>query len=122
MAEFVEVMNKIKDICHSNEDCDICPYYKLENCLCSNYSIIELLEIEKIAMNYDPNEVKWTKVPVDTKILVKHYDKDSWQKRHFAKYENGAVYAFYGGETSWSHDRDPSRWEYAKLYVEGDEI
>ena len=39
--------------------------------------------------------VDWSKVPVDTKILVSDYDDTSvWIRRYFAKYENGIVYAF----------------------------
>ena len=59
--------------------------------------------------------VDWSKVAVDTPILVSN-NGDYWRRRYFAKYENGMVYAFNGGKTSWSNQWDePLEWEYAKL-------
>lgn len=42
---------------------------------------------------------------------------DEWRHRHFAKYENGEVFAFENGTTSWSADsnRGVSAWEQTKL-------
>ena len=37
-----------------------------------------------------------------------------WQKRHFAKYENGIIYAWNNGETSWTTEGMVD-WKYAKL-------
>lgn len=37
--------------------------------------------------------IDWSKVAVDTPILVKDNSDCEWLKRHFAKYENGEVYA-----------------------------
>ena len=39
-------------------------------------------------------EIDWTKVPVDTKILVRGYKDASWCKAHFASYEDGKPFAF----------------------------
>lgn len=50
--------------------------------------------------------VDWSKVPVDTPILVKNRYEDCWHKRYFAKYENGVVFAFSCGSTQWSNDGD----------------
>ena len=59
--------------------------------------------------------VNWSKVAVDTPILVSSKG-DYWYRRYFAKYENGNVYAFDDGQTSWTNNGDePSLWEYAKL-------
>ena len=58
-------------------------------------------------------EIDWSKVKVDTPILVSG-DNISWRRRHFAKYENGKVYAFDGGNTSWTGGRTGS-WKYAKF-------
>lgn len=46
--------------------------------------------------------IDWSKVAVDTPILVTYSGIHSWVKRHFAKYENGRVYAWNHGTTSWS--------------------
>ncbi len=64
--------------------------------------------------------VDWSKVAVDTKILVKDREMDPWVHRHFAKYKNGEVYAWLGGKTSFTTKHDIS-CEYAKLYEEGEE-
>lgn len=43
--------------------------------------------------------VDWSKVAVDTPILVKQKVE---LKRHFAKFENGFVYYYDNGRTSWT--------------------
>lgn len=35
--------------------------------------------------------VDWSKVPVDTKILVRDSEDGRWEKRHFARYKNNIV-------------------------------
>ena len=70
---------------------------------------------------YKEPEVDWSKVPVDTKIYIKNFEGEMWDRRHFAKYENGRVYAWSGGGTSWScEEQEMADWEYAKLAEEGD--
>ena len=58
--------------------------------------------------------VDWSKVAVDTPILVSSKGKH-WYRRYFAKYENGMVYAFDDGKTSWTNEEYKTPWEYAKL-------
>ena len=69
---------------------------------------------------YEEPEVDWSKVEVDTPILVKAIDDGKWKKRYFAKYEGGVVYAWDGGKTSWNKDCVAS-WQYAKLAESEDE-
>ena len=45
-------------------------------------------------------ETDWSKVKVDTPILVRQGKNGEWLERHFAKYENGDVYAWDNGHTS----------------------
>lgn len=61
--------------------------------------------------------VDWTKVPVDTKILVRDRDVEQWQPRYFARFEDGKVYAWGYGTTSWSAYRSDNitDWDMAKL-------
>ena len=64
--------------------------------------------------------IDWSKVPVDTKVLVSKNGKD-WYRRYFAKYVDDMVYCFDSGATSFSiqdDDSDISGWKYAKLYQE----
>lgn len=58
----------------------------------------------------------WSKVAVDTPILVSDHNYD-FAKRHFARYENGTVYAWEDGYTSWTAPNDGSvtKWRYAKV-------
>ena len=60
------------------------------------------------------SKVDWSKVEVDTPILVKQGKNGEWLERHFAKYENGGVYAWGDGQTSWTGE-DKIKWKYAKL-------
>ena len=61
--------------------------------------------------------VDWSKVKVDTPILVKQYEQDEWEKRHFAYFKDERVYAWLCGATSWSADYegDTTNWNLAKL-------
>ena len=65
--------------------------------------------------------VDWSKVPIDTPILVRDSEAVFWVKRHFARYQNGVVVAFRDGRTSWSSDGGESCWSYAKI-PEDDEL
>lgn len=59
--------------------------------------------------------VDWSKVAVDTPILVRNSANLEWIKRYFAKYENGSVYAWSYGATSWSSEGRTVAWGLAKL-------
>ena len=61
--------------------------------------------------------VDWSKVAVDTPILVKDHDGEAWEKRYFAFFEDGNVYTWMSGTTSWTADiaGGATDWKYAKL-------
>ncbi len=63
---------------------------------------------------YEEPEVDWSNVAVDTPIFVRADEEEAWDRRYFAKYENGHVYAWVGGCTSWSGE-NASAWKYAEL-------
>lgn len=93
--------------------CEDCNFYKSDySCEGSAYGFRKWLNSE-----YVEPPVDWSKVPVDTPILVRNSEKNSWEKRYFAKYENGIVYAWGYGATSWSArgSGDISDWKMAKL-------
>lgn len=74
--------------------------------------------IEKWANSeYVEPQIDWSKVAVDTPILVKDCECGNWNRRYFAKYENGMLYAWADGATSWSVpcSGDMTRWKMAKL-------
>lgn len=78
-------------------------------CFVDRYQCIDICEYLGI--------IDWEKVEVDTPIFVKNVDNETWKCRYFAKYENGKVYAWIEGKTSWSNRicDEPSYWEIAKL-------
>lgn len=61
--------------------------------------------------------VDWSKVEVDTPIFVRNSNEEVWKCRYFAMYEDGEVYAWQLGRTSWSNviKNSPIAWKYAKL-------
>ena len=61
--------------------------------------------------------VDWSKVAVDTPILVRETDGCPWKKRYFAFFDGRIVQAWKYGATSWSieNKRDTISWPYAKL-------
>lgn len=61
--------------------------------------------------------VDWSKVPVDTPVLVRSCKESEWRKRYFAFYKAGKVHTWDGGATSWSKERieNTSWWNYVKL-------
>ena len=90
--------------------CSECGFYST-NYSCT-HNVREWLDSEYVAPPVD-----WSKVAIDTPILVRGYEEESWKKRHFAKYENGIVYAWSAGSTSWSArmSNDITDWKFAKL-------
>ena len=79
--------------------------------VCNSLTILWLME------DYEEPEVDWSKVEVDTPILVRDSENTEWLKKYFAKYENGYVYVWNLGRTSWTapNDKSVSAWSYAKL-------
>lgn len=61
----------------------------------------------------------WSKVPVDTPILVRDHESALWRKAHFAKYKNNKIYTWFCGRTSWS-GTGMVEWNYAKLAEDGE--
>ena len=60
--------------------------------------------------------VDWSRVPVDTPILVRDSELFAWSKEHFAKYEDETVYTWDYGKMSWStYDGKMSSYKYAML-------
>lgn len=93
--------------------CEECDFYESDSCKGSTYNFREWLNSE-----YVEPPVDWTKVPVNTPILVRNSEEETWRKRYFAKYEHETVYAWSGGATSWSAldvVKDILDWKMAKL-------
>ena len=78
---------------------------------CTQCNMLQMLWLLE---DYEEPETDWSKVEVDTPILVKDHEDGEWLKRYFAKYEDGYIYAWNCGCTSWS-ETVMSPWKYAKL-------
>ena len=98
----------------------VCLGLKCVNCLFYDYSSERTCD--EVAMAWadaeyiepEEKEVDWSKVPVDTPILVRDNHSIKLVTRHFAKYENGLVYAWDDGNTSYTTD-SMTYWDCAKL-------
>lgn len=96
----------------SERDC-LCPFSPRVKVKCTCFEekdqLIDIAEYLGV--------VDWSKVAVDTPILVRDFEDAKWTKRHFAYFENGKVYAFDGGGTSWTseHHGNTMGWLHAKL-------
>ena len=75
-----------------------------------------MLQMLWLLEEYEEPEVDWSKVEVDTPILVRNddYATVAWLRRYFAEYDDGVVYAWNCGCTSWS-ETVMTPWKYAKL-------
>ena len=90
---------------------------KADNCSdmpCSRCQMLQTLWLLEEYEEPKEPEINWSKVEVDTPVLVKNIENEEWRKRHFAKYENGRVDVWNNGSTSWSACRMYD-YKYAKL-------
>ena len=94
-----------------------------KSCVDTSCDVCNALTILWLMEEYEEPEVDWSKVEVDTPILVRDSENTEWLKKHFAKYKDGIVYVWNLGRTSWSatNDKDVSAWQYAKL-AESEEL
>lgn len=95
--------------CSDVQGCTSCAFYERDDCIISKQ--------EWANREYIEPPVDWSKVAVDTPILARVSGEEKWRKRYFAKFENGKVYTWLGGATSWSAEGDSyiTGWKYAKL-------
>ena len=109
-----ESLGAIDDLCVGIK-CNDCPFSFGDDCIVdkgNEYN--KTLEVIKAVMDYEI-PIDWSKVEVDTPILVRNYDREVWYKRYFAKYKNNTVYAFNQGATSWTAEGGVCKWVFAKL-------
>lgn len=102
-GDSISIVNGKPRYC-ANTNCSECYFGE---CDCID-GIIEWLNSE-----YAEPSVCWSKVAVDTPILVS-VDGSSWHKRHFAERSGDGVLAWELGGTSWT-TVCKQRWQYAKL-------
>ena len=87
---------------------------KSRSCTNTSCDQCKMLQMLWLLEDYEETETDWSKVEVDTPILVRYSEDGEWLRRHFAKYEDGIVYAWTDAYTSWTGDF-VTPWELAKL-------
>ena len=87
---------------------------KSRGCANTNCDQCKMLQMLWLMEEYEEPKIDWSKIKIDTPILVRNDESDKWLKRYFAKYEGGVVYAWKSGRTSWTEDC-MIEWGYAKL-------
>lgn len=116
MKNYEKYEDEIKGCDGLNFCRDFVKPYILKSRDCANTSCdqCKMLQIIWLMEEYEEPQADWSKVEVDTPILVRQGKTGRWLERHFAKYENGDVYAWVDGQTSWT-GADKIKWKYAKL-------
>ena len=81
---------------------------------------IETIMCLEDIVNGDFKEViDWENIPIDTPIIVRDFDSESWMMRHFAFYKFGKVYCWFDSYTSNSNNCSGAKcWQQAKLKLE----
>ena len=73
----------------------ILPYILKQNgCGGMDCDQCKMLQMLWLLEEYEEPETDWSKVEVDTPILVRQGKNGKWLERHFAKNENGDVYGW----------------------------
>lgn len=72
---------------------------------------------------WERDEIDWSKLPVDTKLLVKHPKDKKWRRRYYAGVYDpamGLIYCYRDGKTSWVDKMAIYGWrkDYVKLWDE----
>ena len=111
---------KYADEIREYRGCEFCEAFiipnilKSDNCAGMTCYKCRMLQMLWLLEDYEEPEVDWSKVEADTPILVRANEAKPWVRRYFAKYEDGIVYAWNDGRTSWN-EAVATVWKYAKL-------
>ena len=108
---------KGKDFCKDIVQTHILKEISCSDIRCGRCHTLQLLWMLE---EYKEPEVDWSKVEIDTPILVRQTKDGEWLRRHFAKYEGGIVYTWKDSHTSWTEDC-MTGWDYGKLAESEDE-
>lgn len=120
MKNYEKYTNEIREKIRKNEGEHFCsefirPYIlKSDTCGDMTCNACHMLQTIWLLEEYEEPETDWSKVEVDTPILVRQGEDGEWLRRHFAKYENGIIYTWKDSRTSWTEER-MNCWNCAKL-------
>ena len=105
------IVNNVPIKCTDVSYCHDCKFYVSSDC---SDAFVEWANSE-----YKEREIDWSKVPVDTPILITY--SCYTLKRHFAKYYNKTIYFYPDGTTSWSFNQNISQlisWDEKNVQIE----
>lgn len=88
---------------------------KTSDCTTMDCDACKLRQMLWLLEDYKEPEVDWSKVTVDTPILVRDTENGEWVRRYFAKFEDRVVHAWVNGNTSWTSEGLVNAWNFAKL-------
>ena len=111
---------KGKDFCKDIVQTHILKEISCSDIRCGRCHTLQLLWMLEEYKEPEEPKVDWSKVKVNTPILVRDYESQEWARKYFAKYENETIYAWDSGRTSWTGD-GVTEWRYAKLAESEDE-
>ena len=81
-------------------------------------TIEQIYHVADLLMMEFEDVVDWSQVEVDTRVVVWNKDCTPFRrKRYFAKYEDGLIYVFGDGRTSWNalDENDLTAWDCGEL-------
>jgi hypothetical protein len=95
----------LTECCHNCKSC----LYHIEEEICDK-AFVHWCEEEV-------PEIDWSRVPIDTKVLVSDSESGPWRAAHFAKPLSGLVVVFNFGKTSWTalEDNTFSTYRFADI-------
>jgi hypothetical protein len=110
--------NKLVDC--SDRCCEKCKFNANGASICKNACEMEKW-LNSEYVEEEKEEVDWSKVPIDTKVLVSD-DEINWYRRYFAGIDacTNERLAWLDGATSWAN-RSTMTWKHVKLYKEDEE-
>ena len=123
MKNYEKYADEIKEYNGFNFCRDFVKPHILKSRGCTNTSCDQCKMLQTIWLmeEYEEPEIDWSRVKVDTPILVRNSEDEEWHKRYFAKYDKyGLVYTWKSGRTSWTEE-DLAVWSYAKLPESGED-
>lgn len=125
MKNYEKYADEIREFDGSDFCKDFVCQHILKSRGCTNTSCDQCKMLQTIWLleDYKEPEIDWSKVEVDTPILVRNSEDEDWYKRYFAEYKDGVVYTWVNGCTSWTayNSSDVIKWKYAKLAESEDE-
>ena len=123
MKNYERYADEIKNFDCNNDFCDDLGHSLDEigkpivssTCVGTSCIACQLKQAVWLLEEYEEPEVDWNNIAVDTPILVRESKDREWKRRYFAKYKDGIIFAWVGGDTSWTALGDTTKWKYAKL-------